>query len=119
MTFFRRKYLQKYITLITGLIFLNISFFSVELSCLELNRENRKLVENLVRIIAGTNDEEKDTSASTSETHSLVKEVDLFVNHSASNMEVAFSIVTNNYHHFHADEPLAGNRETPLQPPEA
>jgi hypothetical protein len=117
MNFFHRFHLQKYVTLVIGLIFLNLSFFQTELTCLEIAIDKKSMIENLVRMIAGTSEEEND--AANTEKGPIVKEVDLFVHHQTNILKFGYTLIANNYHLFTASQPQAGNFETRLQPPEA
>ena len=59
MNSFRTKYFAKAFSVITGLLFLNMSFFLAEMAMLKVS--DRQILENIVRLIAtGGFEEERD-----------------------------------------------------------
>jgi len=77
MLMIRSKRLQQVLTLVTGVIFLNMSFFLAEVSALKLDK-NKQMVENIAKLIAGAaSEEEKDIFGGESEDAKWSKEVDL------------------------------------------
>jgi hypothetical protein len=79
MRFFRKEYSLRIFATLTGLVFLNLSFFLAELNALEFSKNNKALYETLVSALAGISEEEKDVfgGESGSETESLSKEIDI------------------------------------------
>lgn len=77
MLLFRHKQINRLLALLTGLIFLNMSFFLIELNALEVNKKNWTLYEIFSKAISGISEEEKD--AESSETESVSKEVDVCI----------------------------------------
>lgn len=66
------------LTAFTGLVFINMSFFLAEMNALEIRKKNKALWENMVKVFAGVNEEEKDTGCEMAgESDSLFKEIDL------------------------------------------
>lgn len=64
LKFFKRKPIQNWTFLFTGILFLNMSFFLAEVSALKLNK-NKQLIENIAKLIAGAaSEEEKDAFGS-------------------------------------------------------
>jgi hypothetical protein len=58
----RSAFLSKVIALITGIVFLNMSFFLSEIRILKLDVTHYKLVENIVKMFSSTGfEEEKDS----------------------------------------------------------
>ena len=119
MKFFRQIHFQRILTVVTGIVFLNMSFFLAELSYFEIGKENEKMLENLVRLVAGVSEEEKDGAHTSSESSSMAKEVDLFIAHHPGDSHPGYTLVENNFHNIPANNPKSGMYETPLQPPEA
>ena len=69
-------------TLFTGLIFLNMSFFLAEVSALKLSQD-KKMFSNIIKLISSNAaEEEKDAFGGTDE-DSSAKEVDLIFSYSA------------------------------------
>ena len=75
MKTFRRNYLSRAFSLITGVLFLNMSFFLVEVSLLEIT--DHQIIENIARLIS-TGGFEGERDGETPEKDSA-KEVDLIV----------------------------------------
>ena len=64
---FRKHITARFLALITGIIFLNMSFFLTEVRFLGLHLTHTKMVENIVKALAGVGfEEEKDSMAETS-----------------------------------------------------
>jgi len=77
MLMIRGRRIQQVLTLVTGVIFLNMSFFLAEISALKLDK-NQEMVENIAKLIAGAaSEEEKDIFGGESEDAKWSKEVDL------------------------------------------
>lgn len=75
MKTFRRNYLSRAFSLITGVLFLNMSFFLVEVSLLEIT--DHQIIENIARLIStGGFEEERDGEAPEK---ASAKEVDLLI----------------------------------------
>lgn len=91
MKTFRRNYLSRAFSLITGALFLNMSFFLVEVSLLEIT--DHQIIENIARLIStGGFEEERD--GETSEKNASAKEVDWVVNHEQIHQRLLFIITT-------------------------
>ena len=57
---FRQRIIERIIAILTGLVFLNMSFFMVEVSALQLLK-NKQMIENVIKLMAGAaSEEEKD-----------------------------------------------------------
>ena len=76
MNSLRQHILTKIFTLITGVIFLNMSFFLAEVSMLKLT--NKELVENVAKLISSSGFEEERDSE-TPGNDSSAKEVDILI----------------------------------------
>ncbi len=65
----RSSFVSRIIAVVTGLIFLNMSFFLSEIRLLKLDVSNSTLVENIVKMISGVGfEEEKDSMSESGET---------------------------------------------------
>ena len=73
--------MRNLMTLFTGLVFLNMSFFLFEVSALKLNQD-KTMFSNIIKLISNSAaEEEKDVFGGTDE-DCTAKEVDLIVNYS-------------------------------------
>ena len=103
MNVFRTHYLSKVTALITGVIFLNMSFFLAEVSMLKYSK--KELIENIAKLIFNSGfEEERDGEASG--TDNTAKEVDLHLQqvqiHHASSFLMSTSVnrtLVNHYLH--------------------
>ncbi|MEO5603417.1 MAG: hypothetical protein ABIR06_21030 [Cyclobacteriaceae bacterium] len=106
MNTIREHSLTKAFTLITGVVFLNMSFFLAEVSMLEYNK--KELIE-IAKLILNTGFEEERDGA-TSGADSMGKEVDLATQHQLSHQVFSLiSIETNRIlvdHYRHANHSL-------------
>lgn len=77
---FRKHIAAKLMALMTGIIFLNMSFFLTEIKSLDLHLSHAKMVENVVKALAGVGfEEEKDSMGESSGTEAS-HTVDLHMN---------------------------------------
>jgi hypothetical protein len=64
---FRNKIVSRPIAIVTGIVFLNLSFLYVEITVLDLEKKDRKLYDAIVTQLAGAGfEEEKDAAGETS-----------------------------------------------------
>jgi hypothetical protein len=71
MLSFRKHIAAKFMAMLTGVIFLNMSFFLAEIRLLELHLSHAPMVENVVKAMAGVGfEEEKDSMGESSESES-------------------------------------------------
>ena len=90
MNSLRRNFLAKIFALLTGVIFLNTSFFMAELSLLKVH--NHKLLENIVKLVSNSGlEEERDGD---SENDTTGKEVDVLICQVQVYHQTQFSIAT-------------------------
>lgn len=62
----RNSILTRSLSILTGIMFLNLSFILTEVKSLELEKNNRTLFESLIRLVSGVGiEEEKDVSGET------------------------------------------------------
>jgi len=103
-------------TLFTGLIFLNMSFFLAEVSMLKLNQD-RKMIGNIAKLIASSSaEEEKDAFGGTDEDCSA-KEVDLIFQY-YTHTSADFALILSKRFFFNPGSPLLGSYEIYSPPPE-
>ena len=77
MNLVRQHFLAKTFALITGVLFLNMSFFALEVSMLKI--ANKQLAENVAKLISNSGFEEEKGGES-SGNDSTAKEVDVLLN---------------------------------------
>ena len=105
-------------TLFTGLIFLNMSFFLFEISALKLNQD-KTMFSNIIKLASSNaTEEEKDAFGGTDEDCSA-KEVDLIFSYSAHTIHAFTSKVNKKRSVFDQGIPLLGSFEIYSPPPEA
>jgi hypothetical protein len=82
MKVFTNMVMKKMMTLFTVIIFFNMNFFLAEVEALQLLK-NRKMMENIAKLVAGAaNEEEKDIAgASSEEGTNTLSEIDLLLMH--------------------------------------
>lgn len=118
MAFFRRHHIQRYLTLATGLVFLNLSFFLTELAWLDLEKHDKQMLKRLITMMVRVSEEEKGAHGS-SEPGSFAKEVDLYLHLYTSELSAGYTLILNSVYSHQQSVPLPGVHDTPLQPPEA
>ncbi|HEX7015636.1 MAG TPA: hypothetical protein VF191_08990 [Cyclobacteriaceae bacterium] len=115
---FRKRLAQRLTTGLTGFVFLNMSFFMIELTALELGKHDKEMLKDLVTMLARVSEEEKGGHSGPSDS-GLAKEVDLYMHEYTSEISAGYTIITTNLFAHLLAIPLAGIHDTPLQPPEA
>lgn len=107
-------------TVFTGIVFLNMSFFLAEVSALRLDKYDKKMLENLVRSFSCVSEEERDASAeSTDAGGSSVKEVDLYLVDHIRTFTEGYTLELIIYGSYRDQLPTTRFAERPNQPPEA
>lgn len=120
MKFFRKAYIRKVMTVFTGIFFLNMSFFLAEISALNLDKYDSKMLENLVRSFSCVSEEERDaTGESADSSGASVKEVDLYLVDHMRAFGEGYTLLLKNYGNALDQWPQTRFAETPNQPPEA
>lgn len=77
MNAFRQNFFSKLLTVVTALIFLNMSFFLVEVSLLDLEKDGR-FSKIIALVLSGTCfEEEKETGGDTSEEEGSAKKIEV------------------------------------------
>jgi hypothetical protein len=118
MIIFRNLFLKHAMTLFTGLIFLNMSFFLAEVSALKLNQD-KKMIANIAKLIStSAAEEEKDVFGGADEDHSA-KEVNLIYSHAAHTIHSYTLDVNSKRCILDHGLPETGNYEIFSPPPEA
>ncbi|MBT1708513.1 hypothetical protein KK062_09770 [Fulvivirgaceae bacterium PWU5] len=120
MKVFRNRVVLTLTTLVTGVLFLNMSFFLAEVSALKLT-QNKKMVENIAKLVAGAaSEEEKDAfGGNGSEDLKSATEIDLLLHHRTPLSDYLVLPQQLTYMASHGQKTLAGTRNTVIQPPEA
>lgn len=121
MKFFRKSRVRRVMTVFTGIIFLNLSFFLAEVSALKIGNENKQLVENLIRIFSTVSEEEKDINSGEPKDagFSTAKEIDLHLSEHIRQFNAEFVTILKIYSDLHCQLTKSRFAETPSQPPEA
>ena len=118
MRILKNIYVRNLMTLFTGLVFLNMSFFLFEVSALKLNQD-KTMFSNIIKLISNTSaEEEKDAFGGADEDYSA-KEVDLIVNYSTHTVYSYIKEVNPKRCVFDQGVPLLGSYEIYSPPPEA
>lgn len=119
MNFWRPTLLRRILTAFTGLVFINMSFFLVEMNALELRKQNKVLWENMVKVFAGVNEEEKGGDGELAdEADALTREIDLEANVLTS-ITLHFVIVTKPVVHIEGAALRPGVFDIQNPPPES
>jgi hypothetical protein len=114
---FRNHIAAKLLAFMTGVIFLNMSFFMCEIRLLGLHVSHTKMIENVVKALAGVGfEEEKDSLGETAEGESgLIVDLHMTVHHLAC----IDSFITSSklYDSRHNLEVSSGKTEIIIPPP--
>lgn len=117
MQFFREIYTRSSLTFLTGMIFLNMGFFLMEVKILELHK-NRQLMENISKIIRSSPlEEERDTTTSSFSGSGLGQE-EYLAGHHRSNYPRSFFFINNASSLFHVGGLAKGYSKKICPPPE-
>jgi hypothetical protein len=118
MRIFRNMRVKNLMTLFTGLIFLNMSFFLAEVAALKLNQD-KKMFANIVKLLStSAAEEEKDVFGGTDE-DSTGKEINLIFNYSTHSIQSHTLDLNHKRTVFDQGIPLLGSYEIYSPPPEA
>lgn len=106
-------------SLLTGMLFLNMSFFLAEVSVLKMGK-NKPLFENISKILSGTSaEDEQDAFGSTSDEDTFENEVDLLLTYSTYAPLARILTAQGNVNIWKQGIPLIGIFEIDSPPPEA
>jgi hypothetical protein len=112
----RQHILTKGFTLLTGVIFLNTSFFLAELSFMQTS--NRALMETIAKLISNSGlEEERDGESS--EKDSSAKEIDFLIHQMHQYNRSSFLIATKANHMLDDHYPHANYSQTFSPPPDS
>ena len=115
---FREHFLSKIITMLTTLVFLNMSFFLAEVSMLELEKDSR-FTKIIVLIISGACfEEEREVGGDLTEEDAGAKKIDLVFGHVIHPSAGHELVGRDNKLISDHPGPLGGNYETFSPPPE-
>jgi len=115
MVAFRKHFLAKVFALLTGVIFLNTSFFMAEISLLKVT--NHELLQNIAKMISNSGlEEERDSEVTDKD--STAKEVDLLMGQVQIHHRVLFLIATRANHMMDDLYPHANYAQTFSPPPD-
>lgn len=118
MNRFREHFLSRFLTLLTTLLFVNMSFFLAEVSLLELEKDGR-FAKIITLIMSGTCfEEEKETSGDTSEEDTAAKKIEVVVHHH-NHFSNYFEILSDSKWISDLSLPPGGIRETSTPPPKS
>ena len=116
MSSFRKHFLAKVFALLTGVIFLNTSFFLAEISLLKVT--NYELLQNVAKLMSNSGlEEERD--GETPDKDSSAKEVDLIISQVQIHHEVLFHTATKAIHSLDDLYPHANYAQTFSPPPDS
>ena len=119
MNFFRKEWTLRILTTLSGIVFLNLSFFLAELNAFEFNKKDKALYEALVTSLSSISEEERDSMGGESgaETESLSKDIALYASYYQNLSEgYTFTLSTNGSSQSHF--PCDGSLSKIHQPPE-
>jgi hypothetical protein len=118
MNHFREHFFSRLFTVVTAVIFLNMSFFLVEVSLLELEKDGR-FGKIITLVLAGTCfEEEKEAGADTTEEETSAKKIEVvFQNHSYASD--GYILLSDSKWISDHSIPLGGINETFTPPPES
>jgi len=115
MKLFRDHILGRLIAILTGLLFLNLSFILTEIHSFDLKSKNSKLYDNIVKMVCGIGaEEEKDIMG---ESDSLEKEAKLLLSGQVKFIPDLYLISIGLHQTDHDLKLLAGNSEITTPPP--
>lgn len=118
MKFYRNTFIRKTLVLLTGLLVLNMSFFLAEVEALKL-LHNKKMVENIAKLIMGAaTEEEKDLSGASEEGDLTLKKIDLLF-HPEQFLSRSFTVINNNNHPGAVEKVIVRSSDTVSPPPKA
>jgi hypothetical protein len=78
MEFFRRHIIGRLFAILTGLVFLNLSFVLTELAILEVPSTNSGLYADIAKLVSGVGFEEERDAGGESSEKTIEKEIDVY-----------------------------------------
>jgi len=117
MRIFKNVFIRNLMTLFTGVIFLNMSFFLAEVSALKISQD-KKMYANIMKMISSNAAEEEKDAFGGPEEDCSAKEVDLIFSYSVHTIHNHISEVNHKRSVFDQGVPLLGSYEIYSPPPE-
>jgi hypothetical protein len=118
MKIFRNVIIKNVLSLLTGIIFLNMSFFLYEITALKLG-QNQQMAANIAKLLStSASEEERDAFGGAADEDSKIKEVDLIFSYDTQSLSVLAS-KANAQCATNIGVPLLGSHEIYSPPPEA
>jgi len=118
MFIFKNQRIKHAMTLVTGLIFLNMSFFLMEVSALKLHQD-KKMLANIAKLIStSSNEEEKGAVGGSADEDFSAKEVDIISNYIPHTIFSQLTVLNTKRCVHDAGVPLLGSYEIYSPPPE-
>jgi hypothetical protein len=114
---FRKHIAARFVALLTGIIFLNMSFFLTEIRFLGLHISHTKMVENVIKALAGVGFEEEKDSMAEAETGEGEPIFDLHMTIHAIACIDSFSTTANLYGRHYNLEVASSMAEITTPPP--
>lgn len=118
MLIFRNTYVSNATALITGLVFLNMSFFLAEVSALGLTKDKHMLKNIAMLISSSAAEEEKDAFGGMADEDHSAKGVEFIVSYSTHTI-FGYEILITTHGSHEPGIPLLGSYEIYSPPPEA
>jgi hypothetical protein len=116
MKFFRDHFFGRLLGIVTGIVFLNLSFILTEVNFFELKQKNSKLYEIIVKVVSGVGAEEEKDATGEKEASSE-KEVNVFCLNQTL-LSTDFYLITSGLHVTELNlKLLSGNSEIQTPPP--
>lgn len=114
---FRKHIAAKFLAFLTGIIFLNMSFFLTEIRLLGMHISHAKMIENVVKALAGVGFEEEKDSLGESAEGEEGHVVDLHILVHPLSASDCFSAFTTLHNSIEKGEVSASNAEIIIPPP--
>jgi hypothetical protein len=118
MIIFRNLLVKDIMTLFTGLIFLNMSFFLAEVSALKLTQD-KKMIANIAKLISSSAAEEEKDAFGGADEDCSAKEVNLIYSHTTHTIHRYILDINSKRCIINHGLPQIGNYEIFSPPPEA
>jgi hypothetical protein len=117
MKIFRNVIIKNVLSLLTGIIFLNMSFFLYEVTALKLG-QNQQMAANIAKLLStSASEEERDAFGGGADEDSKIKEVDLIFSYDTHSLSLLAS-KANAQCATNMGVPLLGSYEIYSPPPE-
>ena len=118
MTLFRHKTITRFLTTLTAVVFLNLSFFLTEITIINLKSNNQELYQSLVKTFFSICEEENDSNGNETSENETLSKIDGILINSPANLPGGYSIILGNNTFFNPSSPSDGTLLSINQPPE-